>query len=249
MSRRYETIYRVKRRDNLGDPDYWNVRLEDIDRRVDANEAALTNLDDVAARVEGAAFDRINNVITPIVVETINRVATIANLFSATSATENTLAFGQTVFVVDAGQRETFAHQNYVSITPADTRSAGLLAPVLSYDRTTGALVIDPEVVWGSGTYASWLISASQPADAHVLRKDNPHETTAAQVGAYTQAQVDKIVSDAVAAAVLKLIGNASVNGDTLGELEALIAGLSATVAANAAAATEEAVAMAIALG
>jgi hypothetical protein len=194
MSRRFETIYRVKRRDNLGDPEYWNNRLEDIDRRVDANETALTNLDEVAARVEGAAFDRINNVITPIVVETINRVGTIANLFTATSSTPNPVIFGRTSFVIDPGNRETFAHQNYVSITPSDDLTSGFLAPVASYDRATGLLVVDPEVVWGSGVFSNWDIAATQPASAHVLRKDNPHETTADQVGAYTKGETDAAI-------------------------------------------------------
>jgi hypothetical protein len=231
MSRRFETYYRVKRRDNLGDPEYWNNRLEDIDRRVDSAETSLTNLDEVAARVEGAAFDRINNVITPIVIETINRVATIANLFTATSQTPNPVIFGRTSFVIDAGSRETFAHQNYVSITPTDDLTAGFLAPVASYDRATGLLVVEPEVVWGAGVYESWEIAATQPASAHMLRTDNPHGTTAEQVGAYTKGET-----------------NAAIEATRLG-LQSQLDTVDTRIAAGQSNSSANALALAIALG
>lgn len=238
MARRYETTYRSKAGDNYGDPEFWNRRFEDLDRRVDGNETALESVDSVADRIESVALQRLDTLITPLVVETRDRVATLANLFSASSKSSLTIAATRQFVVIDEGQRSTFAHLGYVSIIPEGHLSAGMLGAVESYDSGSGALVVVVDFVWGDGTFTAWNLHPAQPADAHAVRTDNPHETTAAQVGAYTQAQVDQIVAQAVAS----VRGTATAAGDTLGELEA-------TVAANALAATEEAVAMAIALG
>jgi hypothetical protein len=187
MSRRFETIYRVKRRDNLGDPEYWNNRLDDVDRRIDANETALQDLDDVAARVEGVALDRINLVVTPLVQETIERVKTIPNLFSATASGTVVIGTGPKMFIVDQTGRSTFAHQGYVRIVPPGDFTRGMLAAVTSYDTATGELDVVVDLAWGSGTFSAWSVAASLPAET----------VTPEMIGAVTVEQMNDAIAEA----------------------------------------------------
>ena len=67
-------------------------------------------------------------------------------------------------------------------------------------------------VVSGSGTFNNWSIKITAPPDlVHAARTDNPHLTTAGQVGAYTTAQADS----AIAAAISNLIAAAPSTLDT----------------------------------
>ena len=165
MGRQFEKKYRLKTGDNLGDPSFWNLRLEDIDLRLAKSELALDDLDAVANRVEGAALDRINNVVTPIVVETQTRIRTIAELFHATSATPEMIGLGTKTFVVDEGQRQTFAAIHWVNILPLDHLAQGMTAQIVSFDRSTGALTVLVQKFYGSGDFAAWSIFVCPPPE------------------------------------------------------------------------------------
>src|ERR1700755_1389446 len=65
MVRRFDQYYQVKSRDNLGDPDYWNRRFDDIDRRVSSNEDGLDAIGGLTAYVEGLALNRLELVLAP----------------------------------------------------------------------------------------------------------------------------------------------------------------------------------------
>jgi len=218
MARRFETILRVRPRDNLGDPEYWNRRFEDIDRRIDRNETSLTDLDQVANRVEGVALDRLNQVLTPIVVETIERVRQIPNMFSATSSTSVLNGIGERTFVINEGLRNTFAHQGYIMAMPRDGTKMGMMGRVKSYNPVDGYLLVDIEIFWGEADAIreSWDITAAIPPDAHMLNEDNPHNTTAHQVGAYTQQEVTTLLAQLKS----EILNGASSALDTLKEVE-----------------------------
>lgn len=197
MALRFETFYRIKTRTNLGDVTVWNGRFQDLDRRLHGLETALESVDAVGQRIEGVALDRINNLVTPLVLETINRVGQITNLFTASSASSVKLGDGLVVFVVAEGQRTTFAHQGYVSAVPTGAATSGLLGAVQSFDRASGELVVAVQASWGTAgeTFAAWSLAAAQPYGAHANRTDNPHSVTAHQAGAYTTAEVDGIAA------------------------------------------------------
>jgi len=156
---RFEELYRVKARDNLGDPEFWNRRFSDIDLRVTQNEQALADLDAVAGRVEGAALDRIDNVITPLAVEATNRLTTVAELLSATSGTEITVGTGTKQFTVPATERNTFAPLPYLFIHATEDFDLNMTARRVSYDRETGVLVVSAVRSSGAGTSDSWSIT------------------------------------------------------------------------------------------
>ena len=110
MPRRID-LYEVERGDNLGDPQYWTKRFEDIDLRLASLEDFLQNIDAVADRVEGAALDRINNVITQLVNQARDNLAAIPNLFTATSGSAVTVmdeALGCSRMLPNGTVRESF---------------------------------------------------------------------------------------------------------------------------------------------
>ncbi|MPT22336.1 MAG: hypothetical protein E2577_04600, partial [Starkeya sp.] len=160
MARRIDA-YRIKRGDNLGDPELWNRRLEDIDLRIAANEEALSSLDAVANRVEQVALDRINNVITPLVEETQQRIASIPALFSATSASSVVLGAGEKSFTIPEGERTTWAVSTFVYAEKDGDPTVWLHGNLISFDREGGLLVIDVSDYSGSGSHAGWVFYVS----------------------------------------------------------------------------------------
>lgn len=172
MAQRFDELYRVNRRDNLGDPDYWNLRFRDIDRRIGSSEQALADVDVVAKRVESVALDRINNVVTPLVAEVITRLQSIANLFRATSASEVEIGTGTKTFVIAAGERNTFAAVEWVTAHPLGDDGKGVIGSVVSYDAETGALVLnvgDESQAFGAGTFDEWELSVALPPELTTL--------------------------------------------------------------------------------
>lgn len=152
-------IYRVKRRDNLGDPDFWNKRFEDIDLRLAKGEDALRTVDEAADRVERLALDRVNNVLSPLAGEAIERLTSVSTLFEATSTTPVTMGEGERRFTIAEGKRLTFAPLLYLVIFPTGDFSRYMAARTVSYSQVSGDLVVDVMRVVGAGDGADWQIA------------------------------------------------------------------------------------------
>jgi len=73
---------------------------------------------------------------------------------------------------------------------------------------------------------SSAIAALSDVVADHAGNGDNPHATTAAQVGAYTKAETDAAISDAASA----IVNSAGADLDTLGEAEARIEGIESSV-------------------
>lgn len=181
MARRFETLLRVKPRDNLGDPEFWNRRWDDTDRRIAATEDALSNLDEVGKRVESVALDRVNNVITPIAQEAVDRLRTVSNAFFADSASTHSLTADTKTFKVLENQRSTFAPLSYVRINVAGDIDKAIVGLTSSYNQLTGDLTVIVEQVFGTGTYSLWEIGPALSSNDVELLRDTV-EAHAAQV-------------------------------------------------------------------
>jgi hypothetical protein len=204
MAIRFDTQYQCKRNDNLGDPDWHNRRWQDIDRRMHARELDATKIDDAVDDLEAAALARLNDQLTPIIAQVITRLRDFGLLFSATSHTERTIQTGHVEFVVDAATRESFVATGFLILRPMDNLALGMSARTLSYDNITGVLAIDCYSALGSGTFDYWSIGVTGDPDlSHATRTDNPHQTTAEQVGAYTVAETDDAIDAAIAGSSL----------------------------------------------
>jgi hypothetical protein len=236
MAIRYEAQYRVKRLDNLGDPEFWNRRWQDIDRRLHARELDATKIDDAVDRLEAVALARLNDQLSPIVGQAITRLREFGLLFSATSHTERTIQIGTIQFVIDEAMRESFVATGFLIIRPTVNLSIGMSVRTLSYVPSTGVLTVDSYSMLGAGSFSDWTIGVTGDPDlAHATRTDNPHQTTAEQVGASTMAQVDDAVgaaaavemaarNAAISAAIASVIAGAPPALNTLNKLAAAIA-------------------------
>ena len=152
-------FYRVKRRDNLGDPEFWNPRFEDIDLRLAEAESAMRVIDETAARAESAALSRINDVLTPLAAEAQERLTRVATIFEATSSSEVTFGEGIRQFLIPQGQRLTFAPLAYLIAFPTGDLSRYLTGRFVSYSHTSGILQIDVMRAVGEGMESDWQIT------------------------------------------------------------------------------------------
>ena len=72
MSIRYD-VYRVKRGDNLGDPEFWNVRFQELDLRLHD-------------QITTVALERINTTFLNFLADTTNRMSEIEAQFDTMQA-------------------------------------------------------------------------------------------------------------------------------------------------------------------
>jgi hypothetical protein len=86
MAQRFDSSYRVARGDNLGDPDYWNVRLKDLDLRLHARELDADNIAHAADDLVAAGLQRLNDSIAPVLQQTAEEAAQIAALSAQVEA-------------------------------------------------------------------------------------------------------------------------------------------------------------------
>jgi hypothetical protein len=233
---RFESQYKTKRLDNLGDPEWHNRRWQDIDRRMHARELDAQKIDNAANDLEAAALARLNDQLTPIIAQAITRLRDFGLLFSATSHTERTIQTGNIQFVIDESVRESFVATGFLIIRPTGNLSIGMSARTLSYDNSTGVLTVDSYSTLGAGSFSDWSIGVTGDPDlSHATRTDNPHQTTAEQVGAYTTDETNDAIAAAIAseAAARNAFVTASINAlinsapgalDTLQELAASLA-------------------------
>lgn len=196
------SLYQVKRNDNLADPEYWNPRFQDIDNRLHARELDKEKIDNAADALEAVALQRLNDTFTPLIVEAQNRLNNLGASFSAESLDSETIGLGPKVFTLTEETAENYVFTDYVNIRTSISSGGGsMLGQVVSFDRPSGNLTVNVVHTEGSGTFAGWLIRVGAPIDlSHADRIDNPHNTTAAQVGAYTIAQTDSAIAAAIAA-------------------------------------------------
>jgi hypothetical protein len=201
MVSRYNS-YKLERGDNLADPAFWNPRLQDIDNRITARELDKEKIDDAVDVLEAVALQRLNDTFTPLIVEAQQRLNNLGASFSGESLDSETIGLGVKIFTLTEATAANYVFTDYVNIRTAITSGGGsMLGQVVSFDRGTGNLTVNVVHVEGSGTFADWLIRVGAPLDlTHADRTDNPHQTTAAQVGAYTTTQTDAAVAAAIAA-------------------------------------------------
>lgn len=222
MSFRYDA-YKIKRGDNLADPALWNPKLQDIDLRLAAREADAPRIDAALDEVEAKALDRLAETFTPLIVEAQGRLNNLGVSFSGESTTEATIAGSGTLNLnLTEATAANYVYTDYVSVRSAVSPQNQMLAQVTSFTRASRLLTMEIVSSEGSGTFSDWLIRVGTPPETgHATRTDNPHETTAAQVGAYTIAQTLAAIASEVAEAVEALppISSALLKANNLSDL------------------------------
>lgn len=154
-------FYRIATGDDLGDPETWNDRFEDLDLRADKLERDLADVNAVGDRVEGVALQRINDVILPLVTEAQERLTDLTNLFAAASATSVEVGTGTKTFVITDGFRDTWVVPEYVFVEKVGDPTVWMSGRSTSFNRSTGQFIMEAEDFGGAGTVASWGMSVS----------------------------------------------------------------------------------------
>lgn len=181
-------------------PAAWNALMRTIEVRLKAVEHAKVSFEDVTKQLQAIGLARINDVLLPAYQEIVG-LTQLGALFTAVSETTVLVGTGQRQFAVAAASRDRFAPAAYLCVRSVGTPGTAMLGSLNSYDRATGTLTIDVEYIAGDGSHRDWIISASPaPNLGHEARTDNPHQTNAAQVGAYTVQAVDALLASRDAA-------------------------------------------------
>ncbi|WFU52319.1 pyocin knob domain-containing protein [Bradyrhizobium pachyrhizi] len=208
MARRFDQVYRVKPRDNLGDPDYWNRRFDDIDRRVSSNEDELDSIDGLTAYIEGLALNRLDLVLAP----ALDKIALVSEqgFLLAHSNSEITLDVNTTqVFAIpDLAERELFAPSPFVTIARRGSQTDYAFAQVMSWDRDAGQLTLRPRAIFGNpGPFIDWEIytgTAIQQAVLDTLAKCEAARDLALQYKASTAADAAATAADRTTVSLMK---------------------------------------------
>ena len=154
--------YQVSRGDNIADPGFWNPRLQDIDDRINNVEAYSTSLDGAVQNVEALGVERVNATLNPLVAQALAKITSVANLLEAGSASSVAIvASGQVSFTIAESDRAIWPLPAFVSASLVTDPTKYMAGRVVSFDRTTGVLVIDVMDHGGAGTYASWVVRLS----------------------------------------------------------------------------------------
>ena len=114
-------------------------------------------------RLEAIALARLNDTFSPLIEQAQQQLADVGVSFSGRSLSQHTIGIGIKTFMIMEAYRVGLVIVDYVSIRPTDVIDRAMICSVLSYDRATGALVVEPQAgyITGTGTYADWSIRVS----------------------------------------------------------------------------------------
>jgi hypothetical protein len=186
MPRRFDSAYKTKRLDNLGDPDWHDRRWQDIDLRMAAREQDATKIDDAVDRMEAVALTRLNDTFSPLIQQAMNQLADVGISFTGQSLSSHTIGLGEKVFIITEQYRVGFVVVDFVSIRPTGVPDRAMICSVASYDRTSGTLTVEPQVgyITGSGTYDDWQIRVSVTPNLDTYSRQEVDGLFDAMVGA-----------------------------------------------------------------
>jgi hypothetical protein len=163
MPRRFDQYYKTHRLDNLGDPDWHDRRWQDIDLRMATREYDAQKIDDAIDRIEAVALARLNSTFSPIIQQALDQLGDIGISFTGQSFSDNEISLGTKTFIITEQYRPAFVVVDYVSCRPWGQFDQGMVCTVTSYNRMTGALVVEPIPGYnvGLGWYDDWSIKVS----------------------------------------------------------------------------------------
>ncbi|WP_024275959.1 hypothetical protein [Hyphomicrobium sp. 802] len=161
---RFDGQYKLRLRDNIGNPDVLNFRFQDIDKRVGSLEDVDKTWEAAVDKLNKTGSEQVNAALAPVYAR-IQAFASLNTVFSARSSTEIPLEEGRVTLIVDADDRTYFAPAAYISGFVFNDLSRAWLGKTVSYDSTTGALEVDIDRVTGVGQGANWQIHAASATD------------------------------------------------------------------------------------
>lgn len=147
--------------DPAASPERMNRAMANLHLRTAALETYRPNFDALFAQLQGIGLQRISDALAPVYAE-LMRLSDLGAVFTAISSSAVAVATGPATFVIADVSRSTFAPAAYMAALAAD-QSAALAGTTTSYDRASGALVLQVGYVFGSGTVSSWIVTPTVP--------------------------------------------------------------------------------------
>jgi hypothetical protein len=139
-----------------------------VDGAVSSAESAITSQEASAQ----ASITSITAAATAAATELQNSVSNLGALLTGTSSSTVTVAAGNLTFVLDEGSRPVFLASLFLAAVVSTDPNTWVAGELVSYDSTTGILVIDVTATRGSGSHSSWKIGITavpQLADLSTL--------------------------------------------------------------------------------
>jgi hypothetical protein len=229
--RLFDTLYKLKINDDIGDPDTLGVRFESVDSRLDALEGLRTDWNAAIAAITQEGLDRISMVLEPATEKLLGQL-NVGIFLQAHSPTEAIVATGRVSLYVEEDERGQFAPAAYVNVMPAGATSPAMMGAVISYDRTSGELVVNVDQVAGAGVAGNWLISPTSPIDNAAIAAGASASATAAASSAAAATSSRDIATTQATSAATSAAAAAMSATSALGAEAATIAAREATLAA-----------------
>ena len=103
---------------------------------------------------------------------------------SATSTTSVSIGLGSKTLVTQASKL--FSPGMTLKIANTASPTNWMLADIISYNSTTGDLVVNSSAINGSGTFSTWTITVSGPGCGYIVPAVNVSVTTAGSIASIT---------------------------------------------------------------
>lgn len=106
----FRPLYETRSGDNIGDPQWHNIRWKSVDVRLGDLEARAETVDSVVAGVQALALGRIDDVLAPEFLR-LRAITDVGVMFRASSTTEMIVEIGPKALSVSTDDRGRFAAQ------------------------------------------------------------------------------------------------------------------------------------------
>jgi hypothetical protein len=161
---RFDSQYKLRVNDNIGDPSVLNSRFQDVDKRIGSLEDVDKTWEAAVDKLNKAGSAQVSAALGPVYAK-ISAFASLNTVFSARSSTEIALGEGERTFIIDEEDRAYFAPAAYIAGFVDGDLSRAWLGKPKSYDSSTGTLVVDVGRFTGVGQGANWVIHAASATD------------------------------------------------------------------------------------
>lgn len=159
-------FYSVRVGDDLGDPDFWNRKFEDVDLRLHGQEEIEKDWRSAVRELQESGLKRIDEAVTPLL-EQLEEDLQLGAVFIAESSSAIQVQTGHLNIGIDSANRRRYSPAAYLALVTRDAPYAVMLGRLIAYNRETGTLSVDVERTYGAGEAirTNWIVSATSHVD------------------------------------------------------------------------------------
>ncbi|NTF99066.1 hypothetical protein G6L30_02940 [Agrobacterium rhizogenes] len=158
--------YQIRVGDDLGDPDYWNRRFEDVDLRLHGQEEIEKDWRAAVRELQENGLKRIDDAVSPLIAQ-LQEDLQLGAVFIAESNSAIEVKTGPLTIGISSTNKRRYSPAAYLALVTRDAPYGVMLGRLISYNRDTGSLAVDVERTFGAGDpiRANWIVSATSHID------------------------------------------------------------------------------------